>query len=162
MTQDLTTTSILALFETTKEQRESFVVDLTRRIDNGDVDPLLIHLQVKCMEDVIKLINSNTNYKAALLEASERMGEKSFQFHNAKFEIKEVGTKYDFSNCGDHQHQRLSQKVESFSNELKDREKFLKTLTPKGLSVVDEETGEMLTIYPPSKTSTTSVAVTLK
>lgn len=162
MTQDLTTTSILSLFETDKSQRESFVLDVVNRIDSGNVDPLLVHLQVKCMEDVIKLLNCNTNYKAAILESSERMGEKSFQFHNAKFEIKEVGTKYDFSQCGDSRYQTLCQQVESLSAELKEREKFLKTVPVKGMSVVNEQTGEVETIYPPSKSSTTSVAVTLK
>lgn len=162
MTQDLTTTSILSLFQTNKAERESFVMDVVNRIDQGTVDPLLIHLQIKCMEDVIKLLNSNTNYKQALLDASANMGEKSFQFHNAKFEIKEVGTKYDFSKCGDPTHQMLEQKVSSYSDELKEREKFLKTIPEKGMTVLVEDTGEAVTVYPPSKTSTTSVAVTLK
>lgn len=162
MTQDLTTTSILSLFQTTKAERESFVMDVVNRIDQGAVDPLLIHLQIKCMEDVIKLLNSNTNYKKALLDASEKMGDKSFQFHNAKFEIKETGTKYDYSNCGDPTHQMLEQKVSSISEELKEREKFLKTLPAKGMVLLIEDTGEAITVYPPSKTSTTSVAVTLK
>lgn len=161
MTQDLTTTSILSLFQTDKSQRESFVMDIVNRIDSGNVDPLLVHLQIKCMEDIIKLLNSNTNYKAALLGASERMGEKSFSFHNAKFEIKETGVKYDYSKCGDPIHQMLEQRASSFADQVKEREKFLKTIPEKGMTVVTEE-GEAVTVYPPSKSSTTSVAVTLK
>jgi len=84
MTNELSTTSILSLFETTKEQRESFALDLIDKIDSGNVDPLKVHLQVKCMEDVVKLINANTNYKKAILESAENVGQKSFQFHNAK------------------------------------------------------------------------------
>lgn len=162
MTEQLTTTSILSLFDTTKEQRESFALDVINRLEAGDADPLKVHLQVKCMEEMIKTLTANTRYKSALLDAAEKHGTKSFQFHNAKFDIREVGTKYDYSNCGDPVHQRLDQQVASLTIELKAREKFLQTMPEKGMPTFDEETGEALTLYPPSKTSTTSVAVTLK
>ena len=162
MTQELSTTSILSLFETDKQQRESFVNDLINRIDNGEIDPLRVHLQVKCVEDITKLINSNTNYKSAVLEASENQGQKSFQFHNAKFEIKEVGVKYDFSKCEDIVLNRLYDEQERINKLVKYRETMLKTVSENGMIVTDEETGETFTVYPPSKSSTTSVAVTLK
>jgi hypothetical protein len=162
MTRDLTTTSILSLFETDKSQRESFCMDLINRIDSGEADPLKVHLQIKCMEDIIKLLNSNTVYKAALLEASEKMGQKSFEFHNAKFEIKETGVKYDFSKCGDVVWETLDSAGSTISDQIKEREKFLKTVPQKGMTVVNDQTGEVETIFPPSKSSTTSVAVTLK
>lgn len=60
---DLTTTSILALFQTNKEQRQSFVNDLLVKIDAGEVDPLKIHLQLKCMEDIIEQLTVNSTYK---------------------------------------------------------------------------------------------------
>ncbi len=161
MTQELTTTSILSLFDTTKEQRESFALDLINRIDNGQVDPLKAHLQLKCMEDIIKKLNDNSNYKAGLLAAAEKMGGKSFQLHNAKFEIKEVGTKYDFSNSGDPVYADLAVKMEQLKTEMKARESFLKTVPLKGMPILIEDTGEAVTVFPPSKTSTTSVAVTL-
>lgn len=159
---DLTTTSILALFQTTKLQRESFCNDIIARLDNGEVDPLVIHLQAKCMEDLIKMLTSNSNYKSAVLDASQRQGEKTFQFHNAKFEIKEVGVKYDYSQCADPVYQRYEQKAESAAIDLKKRADFLKTVPEKGMIITDEETGETTTVYPPAKSSTTSVAVTLK
>lgn len=162
MTQELTTTSILKLFETTKSERESFCTDLISRIDSGSVNPLEIHLQVKCMEDVVKLLNANNNYKKAVLDASESMGEKSFQFHNAKFEIKETGVKYDFSKCEDAVLERLYKQQEEISAAVKNRETMLKTVPAKGMIVTDEETGETFTVYPPAKSSTTNVAVTLK
>lgn len=162
MTNELTTTSILALFQTNKEERQSFTLSLINEIESGNVDPLKIHLQVKCMEDIIKLLNSNTIYKKAVLDAAEKQGEKSFAYNNSKFEIKETGVKYDYSNCGDTVWQMLEQKCSSAAEDLKQRETFLKTVPSKGMQVLDEQTGEMITVYPPSKSSTTSVAVTLK
>lgn len=162
MTQDLTTTSILSLFQTTKEQRETFANDIIQRLESGNVNPLEVHLQVKCMEDVVKVINANPSYKRFVLEASENMGQKSFQFHNAKFEIKETGVKYDFSKCEDVVLSRLYEQQEIIGKAVKDRETMLKTVSEKGMILTDEETGETFTVYPPAKSSTTSVAVTLK
>lgn len=162
MTNELTTTSILSLFETNKEQRQSFALGVVEALESGEVDPLKIHLQVKCMEDIIKLLNSNTIYKKAVLGAAEKYNQKSFEFMNSKVEIKEMGTKYDYSKCGDPTREMFEQRVLSAESDLKYRQEFLKTVPAKGMTIVEEETGEAITIYPPSKSSTTSVAITLK
>jgi hypothetical protein len=158
---ELMPTSIVALFETSKTERQSFVSVLVDAVESGAVDPLKIHLQIKCMEDIVKLLNSNTIYKSQVLDAAEKNG-KSFEFHSAKFEVKETGVKYDYSQCGDEEYNSLQTEMEALSLKIKDREKFLKTVPTKGMALVIEGTGEVATVYPPSKSSTTSVAVTLK
>jgi hypothetical protein len=159
---ELSTTSILALFETSKEQRMDFALRVVDALENGTADPIKIHLQIKMMEDIIKLLNTNTAYKKAVLEAAQINSDKSFTFGNAKFEIKETGVKYDYSQCGDPVYAMLEQRALSATNALKERETFLKTVPGKGITLTEEETGEVCTVYPPSKSSTTSVAVTLK
>lgn len=161
-TEVMSSTSILSLFETDKSQRESFCMDLVSRIESGEADPLKVHLQIKCLESIIKMLNENTVYKSAVLDASEKQGGKSFQFHNAKFEIRETAVKYCFDQCGDVQWESLNAQVEGLKEQLKARETFLKTVPTKGIQVLNESTGELENIYPPSKQSTTSVAVTLK
>lgn len=162
MTHELSSTSILSLFETNKEQRMSFAMGVVEALEQGRVDPLKIHLQVKCLEDIIKLLNANSIYKDQVLVAAQRYGEKSFQFQNSKVEIKEVGVKYDFKQCGDPVLDRLQWELEKAEKAVKDREALLKTVSEKGLTVTEEETGETFTVYPPAKSSTTSVAITLK
>lgn len=162
MTNELTTTSILSLFETNKDQRQSFAMSVVDALDNGQVEPLKVHLQVKCMEDIIKLLNANTIYKSRVLEAAQTYGEKSFQYNNAKVEIKEVGTKYDFSKCEDPILADLYNKQMELDKAVKDRETMLKTVSEKGLIITDPESGETFTVYPPAKSSSTSVAITLK
>lgn len=162
MTQELTTTSILSLFETAKAGREEFTFRVIEALDSGHVDPLKVHLQVKCMEDIIKLLNSNTRYKSAVLNAAQSYGEKSFQFHNSKVEIKETGAKYDFSQSNDPVLQSLYEKQAALDAEVKARETMLKTVSEKGLVITDTETGDTFTVYPPAKSSTTNVVVTLK
>jgi hypothetical protein len=159
---ELTTTSLLALFETNKEQRMDFVLRVIDALDSGTVDPLKIHLQVKCMEGIVKGLNENTVYKSHILGAAEKQGQKSFEFHNSKMEIKEVGVKYDFSKCEDIGLNAMYDQLALLESKIKQRETMLKALSPKGLTITDEDTGETYTVYPPAKSSTTSVTVTLK
>lgn len=162
MTTELTTTSILSLFETNKEQRQDFAIRVVEALDSGTVDPLKVHLQVKCMEDVVKLLNDNTRYKEYVLTAAQAYGQKSFEFQNSKVEIKEVGTKYDFSKSDDPVLADMYDKQEKLKADIKARETMLKTISAKGMIITDDQTGETFTVYPPAKTSTTSVAITLK
>lgn len=152
--------SIIRLFETTKDQRSSFVVQIIDKLESGNADPLETHLQVKCMEETIKQITSNDTYKNYVLEAAQKEG-KSFAFHNAKFEVKETGVKYDYSKCADPEYAELAAKMETLKEQVKAREAFLKTVPVSGMDIITTD-GEAVKVYPPSKTSTTSVAVTLK
>lgn len=162
MTHELTTTSILSLFETNKEQRQDFAMRVVDALDEGKVEPLKVHLQVKCMEDIVKLLNTNTRYKDHVLEAAKVYGEKSFNYSNSKVEIKEVGVKYDFSKCSDPVLTELYTRQNEIEAAVKGRETMLKTISEKGMIITDEESGETFTVYPPAKSSTTSVAITLK
>lgn len=172
MTQELTTTSILALFETDKSQRESFVADIVNRLENGDINPLKVHLQVKAMEEIIDRLTNTTEkgkqaeaakkYRNLLLSEAEKQEAKKFSLYNASFEIKEVGTKYNYSQCSDPELAELEAQMTAINEKLKERQKFLQTVPSKGLPIVNEETGETYTVYPPSKSSTTSVTVSLK
>lgn len=160
MQTELSPINIVRLFELNKSERGEFATQIIERIESGEADPIQVHLQLKCAEDLIKQVNSNDTYKSTLLDAAEKNG-KSFTFHNSKFEIKEVGVKYDFEKCNDPEWYELNAKLDALKDEIKAREMFLKTVSQKGLEIVTGE-GEVITIYPPVKTSTTSVAVTLK
>lgn len=173
MTNEITTTSILSLFETTKDQRKSFVDDVISRVENGDIDPIKTLVQVKAMEDICNRLtskNEKTNkdnfveakkFNALLIESAEKYGSKTFQAFNGKFEIKETGVKYDFSKCEDQVLIALYEKQKQIDSLVKERESFLKTVPQKGMIVTDEESGETFTVYPPSKSSSTTLATSL-
>lgn len=170
---ELTTTAeILSLFETNKVQRQDFIRKTIQDIEEGGADPLRIHLQIKAMEEIITGLTSldkkkNKNFEDAkkyrdyLLEAAEKNG-KEFEFHNSKFSIKETGTKYDYSQCGDTELADLMAQNEILSAKIKERQKFLQNIPEEGLTQVNEETGDVITLCRPVKSSTTSVTVQLK
>ena len=86
------------IFETTKEQRVEFTHQLIERLNAGELDPLKTHLQVKALEDMLETLKANKDYKDAVLQAAVLNG-KDFEYMSAKFNIREVGVKYDFSKC---------------------------------------------------------------
>ena len=149
----------LSLFETTKEQRAAFCAEIINQLEQGAQDPLKVHLQVKSMEDIIKQLNDNPVYKSYLLDAASQHGKK-FAFQNAEFSIKEAGTRYDYSQCGDTEAEELELQINQLTEKLKARYKFLQTVPAEGIDIRIGD--EMVTVYPPSKSSTTTVAVTLK
>jgi hypothetical protein len=149
---DLTTTGILGLLDTTKEQRASFVSDLVDKMKDGLADPVKVHLQVKKMEDLLTQIKENKEYRDLVMDEAVKYGKK-FEMYGAAFELRAGAGRYDFSN--DPEHAELKEK-------LKQRESFLKTIPAAGMQTVTKY-GEVVTLYPPNKTPAADViAVTLK
>lgn len=172
MTTQLTPTEVLPLFETSKEDREIFIKNIVSAIEEGAIDPLKVHIQIKAMEDIIFGITSTDEkknarnvefakrYRSILLESAQKYG-NSFDVHNAKFKVAEVGVKYDYSKCNDPVLDELYIQKKELDARVKEREKFLQNAPISGTTIVNDDTGEATTVFPPSKRSTTSVTVTL-
>jgi len=151
--------SILALFETNKDQRELFAQSIIAdAIDHGNRNPLEMHIQLKCMEDIIKRITSDERFKAECLDIASMYEAKTFESHNAKVTIKEAGVTYDYSQCNDATLDEMEAKAEVLAEQIKGRKKLLQTIPTTGMA--DPETGCIL--YRAAKKSTTSISVTLK
>jgi hypothetical protein len=157
----LQTAENMAAFAVSKANREELAIQIVEAMDAGELNPLDIHYQVKAMEDFIKVLTSNSRYKDYVLTEGMKHG-KSFEFNGSKMEIKETGVKYDYSNCGDQEWSAIEVEINRRKELQKEREKFLKSVPAEGIEIVSNETGEVIKVYPPSKTSTTSIAVTLK
>lgn len=169
--EEISVIDTLALFETNAKERQSFIDKLLDNLDYGYADPLKVHLQIKAIEDIIKQLTSldektNKNvdaakrYRSHLLEAANKYG-KNFELFNAEFSIKETGSKYDYSQCGDHELLQWQKEYEAMKARIDERQNMLKTLPTEGIQKVDSN-GEVYTVYPPAKSSTTSVSVKLK
>lgn len=78
-----------------------------------------------------------------------------------KFELMEAGTRYDYTKCGDPIYNELIKRLEVLKAEVKEREGFLKGVPDSGITVLDNETGEVVTVYSPTKTSTSTYKITL-
>lgn len=162
----------LSLFDSTKEQRLQVAANVLDAIDNGNVDIMKIHCHLKAMEEIKTILTDRSEknkhkvyadkYMDALFVEAEKYAGKSFELHNAKFTKTEVGTKYDYSKCNDPIHADLAAQLETLKEKVKEREEFLKNLPEEGLDQVNQETGEAYKMYRPSKSSTSSITVSLK
>ena len=134
-------------------------MSLKEIFDNGRAIEAAEALSV--MENFIKELRSNKQFSDYVRDEISKNG-KQIETQSAKLELAETGVKYNFDNCADALCQQLEQQLQSVEADLKDRKEFLKTVPLSGLSIINEQTGEVSTIYPPSKQSTSTYKITLK
>lgn len=77
-----------------------------------------------------------------------------------KFEIAETGTKYNFEKCNDPELPIWEAEIQALTEKINKKKEFLKTLPIEGVEIHAGE-GELVRVYPPSKSSTSSYKVTL-
>jgi hypothetical protein len=134
-------------------------MSLKEIFENGKIIEAAEALSV--MENFIKELRANKQFSDYVRDEIAKNG-KQIETQSAKLELAETGVKYDYDNCGDALYQQLEQQLQSIEADLKDRKEFLKTVPLSGLSVINEQTGEVCMIYPPLKQSTSTYKITLK
>ena len=153
-----TAISTLSQLPETKQQIETFAYSLEQGLNNGQIIASDLLRFQKAMEKVFEKIKP-TLIENALNEISQY--EKNTIIKGSEFSIVEAGVKYDYSNCNDLEYNMLNTQLEALKSTLKDRETFLKSIK-QPLQMIDENSGEVYTIYPPKKTSSTTLKVTFK
>jgi hypothetical protein len=124
-------------------------------------------------EDALPLYIAMKGLSAALDKAMEMVGEKALkeaeelsgrtkttEYKGCKIQVKEVGAKWHFDKTNDAVLFSLQSEAEQAKAKEKDRQDFLKALK-EPMDFVDANTGEVVKIFPPYKTSKTGIAVSL-
>lgn len=153
-----TAISTLSQLPETKKQIETFAHSLEQGLINGQIIASDLLRFQKAMEKVFEKIKP-TLIENALNEISNF--EKNPIIKGSEFSIVEAGVKYDYSDCNDLEYNTLSIQLEALKSTLKERETFLKSIK-QPMQMIDENSGEVFTIYPPKKSSTTTLKVTFK
>jgi hypothetical protein len=158
MSNQLTAGNILSLFATTKDERQSFAEAAIQDLENGTRSAVEMHLQLKCMADIIDRITGDKNFRDYLVIEATNRG-KSFEVHNAKFSLREMGGKWDYSQTQDQVLFDLEAKQETIKAQIAERQKMLKLIPAGGMA--DPETGNII-FKAAAPATTTTVVVTLK
>jgi hypothetical protein len=111
---------------------------------------LQIRAMEKAFEDIKNNIKTNINTEA------DKYPGVTFNYKGVELAKGDVHTSYDYAVCGDTVYERLKVDADTANAKLKERESFLKGIKSP-LIVVDELTGEVVTIQPPLKKSTPGV-----
>lgn len=127
---------------------------------SGDIDPLTAYINIQKMAKAIEEYGKDKDIRRVTLNALELYGQKTVTKGDAKLEISEVGTKYDYAATNDPKIAELYALKKALEADIKEREAYLKALPSSGVQVIDSDTGEVSTIYPPNKTSTTWIRTT--
>ena len=115
---------------------------------------------VSKMELLLKEIKSDKDFIDFVRSEITLFGKDYKTSSGTKIELAEVGVKYNYMNCNDLEILELYEQERHLSEKIKEREAFLKTLPYTGLDIITAD-GEAVKIYPPSKTSTSSIKTTI-
>ena len=141
-----------------KASLDGYVKDIIEYAESNEGNPIEISAKLDFMMKICDI--AKKEIKPAVIKELEKAKERKDYF-GYKVEVKETGTKYDYSNCGDAKWYDLQEQLEKLKVKISDRETFLKAIK-EPIMVADEETGEMFKVMPPVKTSTTSPCFTLQ
>jgi hypothetical protein len=132
---------------------------VNRVLEQGN--PLSIVEKIAAWRLFFKNVEEDFRLEDYVLEELNKTQGKVTLASGTKIERMEAGTKYIFTNCNDSELHRLEWAAEAAANAVKDRKEFLKKVPKEGMTVVNGETGEVETIYPPIKSSISTYKVTL-
>ncbi|CAB5217834.1 hypothetical protein UFOVP208_19 [uncultured Caudovirales phage] len=128
-------------------------------LENGNV--IDVADTIAKMELMIKELKSNPKYIDYLRDEVSKYGTNHITSSGTKIELAETGTKYDYSQTNDVVYFDLIKQSEVLNEQIKEREKFLKAIPKSGTHILTED-GEMIIIYPPSKSSNSSYKTTIQ
>ena len=145
---------IKSLTDATKSELNDLASILLEVSEGRELD---LYIFAKKLEYLSKVIQEVSN-EYALSEAEKQKGNT---LYGAKVEVKDTGVRYNFSECGYTPYDSLLSGKKQIETELKGMETLLKSINKK-TTIVDEQSGEILEVKPPTRTSGTSIVLTIK
>lgn len=149
-------TALLHLNPSTAREIQFFASSIIEEVKSGNESPLRVLVQLRAMEKASKQILEAL--REEIVTAAEKYPAKDFELWGNRLEKGSVKTEYDYSVTGDSIWERLNTDFETAKARLDDRQKFLRGLK-EPMTVVDELTGEVVTIRPPQKKEVEGVKV---
>lgn len=128
-----------------------------RVLEEGD--PLRAAEGLAALESFIKEVKDDRRFKDYVVEEAGKHKGGFVSNSGAKIECIEAGVKYDYSKCGDPKYLDYLQEVQDAEAQLKEYQKFLRSIPMEGIEVRRDD--ELVRIFPPSKSSTSTYKITL-
>lgn len=125
-------------------------------IHEGSVDPIEALIYAK------KGVETFTDLEKNVRELAEAVGvgKAGLEKFNVKVSEAMTGVKYDYTNCGDYEWGIFNQQMESAKASMKEREKFLSSLT-KPMEILVNEC-EVIKVNPPIKSGKLGLKIEMK
>lgn len=150
---------VLQQFSTSKESIIRFSDDIIEGVKEGRLDPLEVKAICKTMEIISEKINEAT--KSNQKTEAEKFGDKPFMNYGFEMHYTSVKTDYDYEVCNDAVYDRLAKQKIALDELIKQRQAWLKMMNGPEV-LVDTDSGEQYTAYPPMKKTAMGVKLTIK
>ena len=159
--QDLPATAlgVFKLFEISRTGIDVFSDQLIQSVQEGEVNPLELKAMIKSLEMILERTDKATNDNQ--LQAADLFPGSEFEAYGVKFTKAAVKTEYDYGSCQDPIYLDLFNKAFEAQGRLDERKAFLRAIKAS-FKTVDESTGEVHTIYPPTKKVTDGLKLTIR
>jgi len=148
ITHEVNKTTLKRMASTTMEE----LMENGRIIEAADM--------IAKMEFFMKELKNNPEYVDYLRYEVAKYGGAHTTPSGTRIELAEVGTKYDYVFCEDDILNDLVISRLALEEQIKERQEFLKNLPSEGIEIISRY-GEVKRIYPPSKSSTSSIKCTI-
>lgn len=137
-----TAISTLSVLPANRDEQHRFANKMVEELLNGEHDILKVWQQMSIIADTLNEIKDSNTLKQAVISEVEKYGKEGATVNGCTLTVGRRRS-WDYSGCNDSVWAMHKQRVLSFTNDLKEREKFLQNLKP-GMIAVDEQTGEQL------------------
>lgn len=114
-------------------------------------------IMVKALDSALTKIKSKLMPYA--IEEFRLENSKEVDINGYRISEATTGVSYDYSNCNHPIYAKLVNQMADLKEQISDIEQMLKSLKSP-MEILDKETGEVYTIYPPAKKSTTTLKLT--
>lgn len=132
---------------------------LINEAQDGNIDTLSTLAHIEFMAQVIEMAKEELRARAVgELDAYGLEARTGVVKHGVTFKQKESGVRYNFENTK--AWTEIKSREDAIANERKALEEQLKVLKSRQ-TMLDEQTGELIELNPPIKTSKTTVEITL-
>ena len=153
-------TEVATHFNPTKESIQDAIEYLKTALDNGDLSPLELAIRMKWMQEYMKKAKA-TLTPHVLTDINKYAKGEDITCFGSRIDRMEASIEYEYADCGDVVWDALQLAKKGHDELIKQREKFLQSIKGQQ-TLVDDSTGEVYTVFPPKKTSTSTYKVTLK
>lgn len=150
--------SMLRLMPSKVDEIARFVHQIVSSVKNGNANPLEVKVMMRALRAVAEEVEENINDNA--VREAEKYSEKVIEMYGAQIRKEEVGITYDYASSGLSDWEQLDAEIKGLVERRKEKETFLRALK-EPTTIVNRDTGEIETIRPPQKKSTTGVKIYL-
>lgn len=143
-----------------KAEQKELADQLIAPILEGEADPIATIIKARSLVESLTAVLSDDQVKDVVLREVEKYG-KEASWNDVRITAKELGVKYDYSHCNDPVYNDLVYRKKALDSAVKEREEFLKKI-PYGMTIVDDRTGEVVTLSPAVRMASSGYAITFK